>query len=70
MDVYDFCNLCTDDSVEISVYDLNDDVSDEVFSGEIRDLLNCDKWLDCEVLSFDLDFKGRYFCVNIDTSDN
>lgn len=70
MDVYDFCMLCTDDSVVISVYDLNEDVSDEVFHGEMHELLYGDKWLDNEVMSFDLNFNDQYFCLNIDTSDD
>ena len=70
MDVYDFFNLCTDDSAEIYVYDFNEDISDAVFHGEIRDLLNGNKWNDYEVLSFDLSFNGPNLCVNIDTSDN
>ena len=70
MDVYDFCTLCTDDSVVISIFDMNENVSDEVFRGEIRDLLLGDDWLTWEVQSFDLNFKDNFFCLNIDTSED
>ena len=67
MSVYDFCSLCTDDSVEVSIYDMNEDVEIGVFGGSMRDAMYSD-WADYEVDSFDLTPDG--LCLNIDTSED
>ena len=53
MDVFDFCNLCTDDTVEVRIYDQNPDVENEVFKGSMWDAEQS-AFSDYEVLSFDL----------------
>lgn len=67
MDVFSFCNLCTDDTVEVSIYDLNPDVENEVFKGTMWDAEQS-AFSDYEVLSFDLDPRDG-LCLNIDTSE-
>ena len=67
MDVYDFCALFTDDSVIIEIYDLNQNVEEVIFKGEIREALDCE-WDSYDVLSVDL-YEGR-LTLNIDTSDD
>lgn len=64
MSVYDFCNLCTDDSVEVHIYDMNAEMEKEVFFGTMRDAMYSD-WEGYEVDSFDLTPDG--LCLNIDT---
>ena len=66
MPVYDFCGLCTDESVDVSIYDMNGDVEDEVFTGSMRGAMESE-WADFEVGSFDLTPDG--LCLNIDTSE-
>ena len=66
MPVYDFCGLCTDDSVDVSIYDMNEEIEKEIFSGTMRDAMESD-WADFEVESFDLTPDG--LCLNIDTSE-
>ena len=66
MTVYDFCELCTDDSVQVEIYDFT--AGEAVFSGEFKDAT----WDfgDCEVLSFDIDpltTRGIYLILNIET---
>lgn len=66
MSVHDFCFLCTDDQVEIRIYDMNDDVEDEVFVGTMRDAMYGD-FADYEVDSFDYTPDG--LILNIDTTE-
>lgn len=65
MDVYNFCQLCTDDSAEIKIFDMNPDNEKEVFSGTIRDAM-FGEYSDWEVWSFD--FVEGDLILNIDTS--
>ena len=67
MDVYDFCYLCTDDSIEIEIYDTEGE--DTVFHGTMREAQDSE-WSGYEVMSFDLNFQDNYFCLNIDTSED
>lgn len=67
MDVFDFCNLCTDDTAEVRIYDLNPDVENEVFKGSMWDAEQSE-FSDYEVLSFDLD-RREGLILNIDTSE-
>lgn len=67
MDVFDFCNLCTDDTAEVRIFDLNPDVENEVFKGSMWDAEQS-AFSDYEVLSFDLDPRDG-LCLNIDTSE-
>ena len=66
MSVYDFCGLCTDESVDVSIYDMNEEVEEEVFAGSMRGAMESE-WADFEVDSFDLTPDG--LCLNIDTSE-
>lgn len=66
MNVYDFCNLCTDDGAPVRIYDMNPAIENEVFSGTMRDA-TFSAWEPYEVLSFDLE---GGLCLNIDTSEN
>ena len=68
MDVFDFCNLCTDDTAEVRIYDLNPDVENEVFKGSMWDAEQS-AFSDYEVLSFDLDPREGLI-LNIDTSES
>lgn len=68
MDVFDFCNLCTDDTAEVRIYDLNPDVENEAFKGSMWDAEQS-AFSDYEVLSFDLDPREGLI-LNIDTSDS
>ena len=69
MDVYDFCELCTDDSTVIAVWDYT--TEEEVFCGTMQDA----RWEDfssCEVLSFDIcppDGRGVTLILNIETEE-
>ena len=67
LSVYDFCQLCTDDHAEIRIFDMNSDVEDEVFFGEMRDA-QFGEYSDCEVWSYD--FVEGDLILNIDTSDD
>ena len=66
MDVYDFCNLCTDDSIEIAIYDFYGE--EEVFRGTMREAMDSD-WDSYDVESFDLTPDGMII-LNIDTEDD
>lgn len=68
MDVYNFCNLCTDDSVPARIYDMNPAIENEVFSGTMREA-TYSAWEGYEVFSFDLDPEAGLI-LNIDTSEN
>ena len=68
MTVYDFCYLCTDDSTEIRVFDMNEEVSTEIFVGTMLDAMY-DYCEGLEVLSFDMDPQCG-LVLNVDTSDN
>lgn len=68
MDVFDFCNLCTDDTVEVRIYDMNPDVENEVFKGSMWDAEQS-VFSDYEVLSFDLGPREGLI-LNIDTSES
>ena len=65
MDVYNFCQLCTDDSAEIKIFDMSPDNEKEVFSGTIRDAM-FGEYSDWEVWSFD--YVEGDLILNIDTS--
>lgn len=65
MSVYDFCYLCTDDGAIIHIYDMNDNVGEEVFTGTTYDAMLSD-YAYCEVSSFDLD-KEYGLTLNIET---
>lgn len=68
MDVFGFCNLCTDDTVEVRIYDMNPDVENEVFKGSMWDAQQS-AFSDHEVLSFDLDPHDGLILI-IDTSES
>lgn len=68
MDVFNFLSLCTDDTAEVRIYDMNPDVENEVFKGSIWDASQS-AFSDCEVLSFDLDPRDGLI-LNIDTSES
>lgn len=68
MDVFDFCNLCTDDTVEVRIYDMNPSVENEVFKGSVWDSEQS-AFSDYEVASFDLDPREGLI-LNIDTSES
>lgn len=67
MSVYEFCGLSTDDGMEVSIFDMNEEVTTEVFVGTMRDAMYDENYSDCVVWSFDLD-RGRIM-LNIDTSE-
>ena len=67
MSVYDFCSLCTDDLEAVRIYDMNEEVEDEVFFGTMRDAMYSD-WAEYDVDSFDLSPEG--LCLNIDTAED
>ena len=69
MSVYDFCNLCTDDSTEIRVFDMNEEVTTEIFVGTMRDAMFEFFCAGLEVLSFDMDPQGGLI-LNVDTSED
>lgn len=66
MDVYDFCMLCTDDSIGVVIYDFAGE--DTVFNGTLKEAMDSD-FANYEVQSFDLDFNDRFFCLNIDIEE-
>ena len=66
MTVYDFCYLCTDDSAEVSIYDMNPVVENEVFKGPMSNAMYS-TWEDFEVFCFDLDPQAGLI-LNIYTS--
>lgn len=66
MDVYDFCMLSTDESIDVVIYDF--DGEDTVFNGSMKEAMDSD-WKDYEVQSFDVDFLNKVFYLNIDTSE-
>lgn len=66
MDVFDFCGLCTDDTTEVRIYDMNPAIEHEVFVGSMWDAQQS-RFSDYDVSSFDLD-EGRII-LNIDTSE-
>lgn len=68
MNVFDFCDLCTDDGAPVRIYDMNPVIENEVFSGTMRDATYM-PWAGYEVLSFDLDPEAGLI-LNIDTSEN
>lgn len=68
MTVSYFCYLCTDDTVEIRIYDMNPAIENEVFVGSMHDAIYSE-WEGYEVLSYDLDPQAGLI-VNIDTSEN
>lgn len=68
MDIFDFCNLCTDDTAEVRIYDMNPAVENEVFKGSMWDAEQS-AFSDWEVLSFDLDPREGLI-LNIDTSES
>ena len=70
MDVYDFCNLCTDDGTIVAVYDFA--AGDEIFCGTMSDAM-WEDFSNCEVLSFDIcppDGRGVSLILNIETEDD
>lgn len=75
MDVFDFCDLCTDDTAEVRIYDMNPDIEKEVFTGTMQDAMNSD-FAYSEVQSFDLcggnihDGYAPFIVLNIDTFEN
>lgn len=69
MSVYDFCNLCTDDSTEIRVFDMNEEVTTEIFVGTMRDAMFEFFCAGLEVLSFDMDPQCGLI-LNVDTSED
>lgn len=74
MDVYEFCYLCTDDTAEVRIYDMNTNVEKEVFTGAMQDAMNSE-FAYSEVQSFDLcggsihDGYAPFIVLNIDTSE-
>ena len=68
MDIFDFCYLCTDDTAEVRIYDINPAIENEIFSGTMRDA-TYSAWESYEVLSFDLDPREGLI-LNIDTSES
>lgn len=66
MDVFDFCGLCTDDTTEVRIYDMNPAIENEVFRGSMWDAQQS-AFSDYEVSSFDLAPEG--IILNIDTSE-
>lgn len=69
VDVYDFCELCTDDSWKIAIYDFT--TEEEVFRGSIRDAMDSD-YAFCDVLSYDIcvsDDSDVAMILNIETDD-
>lgn len=67
MDVFNFLSLCTDDTAEVRIYDMNPAVENEVFKGSMWDAQQS-ALSDWEVLSFDLEPRERLI-LNIDTSE-
>lgn len=67
MSVYDFCSLCTDNQTEISIFDMNHEVQDEIFKGTMRDAMFSD-FADYDVDSFDYTTDG--LILNIDTTED
>ena len=66
MIVYEFCWLCTEGMTPVTIYDLNDRVSRDVWKGDMRDAA-LGEFRDYEVRSFDLTEDG--LTINIDTSE-
>ena len=67
MDIYDFCNLCTDDGELVAIYDFT--TEEEIFCGSMSDAM-LEDWTYYEVLSFDIckhDERGVYLVLNIET---
>lgn len=63
MDVYDFCGLCTDDTTEVRIYDMNPAIENEVFVGSMWDAQQS-RFSDYSVCSFDLSPEGLTLNIN------
>ena len=74
IDVYTFCQLMCDDSASIRIYDMNEDVEREVFSGDAR-RAQYSEWEGYDVESIDLcggnihDGFEPFIILNIDTTE-
>lgn len=68
MSVYEFCSLCTDDFTEIRIFDMNEEVTTEIFVGTMRDAMYDSFCEGLEVLSFDMDPQCGLI-INVDTSE-
>lgn len=66
MSVYDFCELCVDDSCTIAIWDAK--VEEEVFRGEMSEA-KYGYYAEYEVEGFDPPYDG-VICLNIDTSED
>lgn len=64
--VYDFCNLCTEDSEVITICDLAHGEAKDVFCGPLWEAMRSD-YADWEVISYD--FWGRTLALNINTAE-
>jgi len=64
MDVYNFCELATDDGYNCAIYDMNTSVEQEVFRGTLREARDSD-FSEYDVMSFDLD--DGVIILNIET---
>ena len=67
--IYDFMRLaCDDGSTEITVYDLNESVEDNVYEGEYKGIPV--EYDDMEVMSWELLTRDGESCIcfNVDTS--
>ena len=66
MTVSEFCGLCTEGLAPIRIYDLNDEVSRDIWKGDIK-VAERGEYRDYELCSFDLNEVG--ITLNIDTSE-
>lgn len=62
MDIYDFCNLCSDDSVTVAIYDYT--TGEEVYKGELREAAFGD-FGDYEIVAIDLVYPNIQHDVSI-----
>ena len=69
MSVYDFCYLCTDDSTEVRIFDMNEEVTTEIFVGTMRDAMFEFFCSGLEVVSFDMDPQCGLI-LNVDTTND
>lgn len=68
MDIYNFCGLCSDDSVIVAVYDFT--TEEEIFCGSLRDASF--DYGDYEIIAIDLDVRdsrGVSIILNIETEE-
>ena len=67
MSVADFCDMCTDSCTRMRIWDMNEDVENEIFAGTMEEAIYSE-YADYDVESFDI--SDNVICLNICTADD